>query len=638
MMILMKLFKTLILSFWGVLWLLVGQSCTPQKNAAVPKAQSGLLSIDSSFIARSINDIVLVATKVTEKDLTRKNLKEWIADKTIAVNQRRDAITVGPYRQYPEAWFYTQIVNNDSQNRQLVIDEFDHIRCDVFEVFTTKNGVVQKWGSINRLSPFSEYPIPYLTYAIPLTINAKDTLSLLIHTKRHYGRHEVNLGVSSYKTYIGTNIYDFLSKIFQIILFVLCIFLMFILGWFFEYQMMIYLGYFLFALLFVHLASWGFTDALMTFKGIGLSADNSGTFTVFISNALLLLFLRELMKVVPKNERVFMGIFCFLTGINLFGMACFFLPASVFPRVDAFFFLPQLMLLATLANLLWIFYCSLLALYKIRAYYMIVGFGIAFLPIFFQQLYGFFAKSTYLLVQVYHPTYITEPLGLTVICIYLLQGQLVSRKKLRAELSQLKESMEDLRRNEIEGIGRNLHDNVGNMLASVLGYVNLKNQNTEVIKTLLKDSINEVRVLSHTLVKQEDLPITEKLEMLVSRFNDFAAIDFYFNDFAEKKLNRIEHLRQQNLYMIVQETMTNVVKHSKATEVHIQVFENDGVLQVAIEDDGVGMPSGSTKEGIGLKNIYKRAELSAFKVMLDSNETGTHYIIEIHENNNYNSR
>ena len=184
----------------------------------------------------------------------------------------------------------------------------------------------------------------------------------------------------------------------------------------------------------------------------------------------------------------------------------------------------------------------------------------------------------------------------------------------------------------METIGRNLHDNVGNMLASVLGYLNLKNQNPEVVKNLVNESINEVRFLSHTLVKQDNLPITDKLEMLVSRFNDFSPIKLHFNDYSLGKLNKIEDSRQKNLFMIVQEALTNVVKHSKATVAHIQIFDIEGSFQVTIEDDGIGIASDSTHKGIGLQNIYKRAELSAFKISIDSNASGTNLLIDVHEN------
>jgi signal transduction histidine kinase len=621
--------KLLVMLVASMVFVLLTSSCQ-QVSSKLHLGQPVIVSAD--FQTQSLNDRVLVSTKLTEKDLTRKDLKTWISRNAIKVSQKKEAILVGSYRKYPEAWFYAQIINNSSE-KQLVVDEFNRIRCDGFEVFTVKDGNVKKWGNIDRLTPFSKYPIPFLTYAIPITINPKDTLDLLIRIKRKYGRLEVNLGVSAYETYMGEQIYQFLSKVLQVIIFILCSVLMFILGSIFGHKAMIYLSYYLISLLMVHISSWGFVSALMRFEGIGLSANNLDTFIPFLSCFFLQPFLMEWMKIVPKNEKVFKGISYFLMGINLFGAACFLVPASIFPQVDAYFFLPQLMLICSMLTILWAFYCSFVALYKAKIYYMLIGFGVAYLPFLLPQLNGAFVKSM-LLFQAYHPTFVFAALGLSFISIYLLREQLVTRKKSEENLTQLRETLENIRKNEVETIGRNLHDNVGNMLASVLGHLNLKSQNPEVVKNLVAESMHEVRFLSHNLVKQDNQPIADKFEMLVSRFNDFSTIRLYFSDFTGGKINQMELSRQENLYMMVQEILTNIIKHSKATEAHIQVSGNGESLQVTIEDDGIGIQPESHQKGIGLKNIYKRAELSAFKITLDSNPTGTNYIIEIHENNN----
>ncbi len=164
-----------ILKRWGVsiLWLCIGLGCTTGQ-AVVPTLTSPTLLIDRSFSSQSLNDKVLVCTKLTEKDLTRKDLKAWIIENKDSVNRKKEAILVGPYRQYPEAWFYAQIINTGSASRQLgVVDEVNRLRCDGIEVFTVKEGVVKSWGSIHRLTPFSDYPISFLTFAIPFHIEPK---------------------------------------------------------------------------------------------------------------------------------------------------------------------------------------------------------------------------------------------------------------------------------------------------------------------------------------------------------------------------------------------------------------------------------------------------------------------------------
>jgi signal transduction histidine kinase len=621
---LMKLFKLLIIS---VLCLCIAQSCTTKKAITAPKAPFQPVWIDANFTSQSLNEYVLVCTNLSKKDLNKKDLKAWIGKNAITVSQKKDAVLLGPYRQYPEAWFYTKIINTDSLSHQLVVDEFNHIRCDAFEVFTFKNGASKHWGSISRFTPFSDYQIPFLTYAVPITIPPKDTLNLLIHTQRQYGVHEANLGISTYQTYLSENIYHFLSKIFQTIVFVICALMMFILGRIFSYKTMTYLGFYIMSLLFLHLSSWGFIDAAFNFTGIGLSGNNVATFTVFVSIVFFHPFNIELMKPVPKNEKRFKVLSYLMMGANLLLACCFFLPIRLFHTIDVY--TPQIMIIWLMITIIWMFSWALIALFRTKIYYIFIGFSLAFLPFFIEQLNAFFVKSPIFILKIYHPTFIFAAAGLAIISIFLLRGKLVSRKKYEENLSQLKVSLEEIRKTEIEAIGRNLHDNVGNILASALGYMSLKKPKTDTSQNLVQEAINEIRFLSHNLVKDEDMPLLQKMESLVSRFNDFSAISFMFEDFSEGKINQLDKMMQQNIYMIIQEVFTNIIKHSKATEAFIQVFERENnTLQFTIEDDGIGIPNFTENKGIGLKNIYKRAELSQLKLTIDSSHAGTNFIIE----------
>ena len=137
----MKILTRLILLYLGILWLFIGQSCTPKKAVSLPSHPTAPVLIDANFTSQLLNERVLVCTKLTKKDLTRKDLKTWIVKNTITVSQKKEAILVGPYRQYPQAWFYVQLINQDSLSRQLVVDEDNRIRCDAFEVFSFKNGI-----------------------------------------------------------------------------------------------------------------------------------------------------------------------------------------------------------------------------------------------------------------------------------------------------------------------------------------------------------------------------------------------------------------------------------------------------------------------------------------------------------------
>lgn len=627
----LRIFKLLTVS---VLCLCVGQSCTKKKAVVTLKPQNVL--IDANFTSQSINEQVLVSTKFSQKDLNKKDLKAWFKSNSEKVSQQKDAIFMGNFRKYPHAWFYTQIVNTTNVSQQLVVDEFNRVRCDAFEVLTLKNGDITNRRSIDRTTPFKKYPLQFFTYAVPINILPKDTLNLLIHTQRNYGAHELNLGISTYETYLSKHIVIFLSKILQIIVFIICALGMLILGIIFKFRKLLYLSWYIVSFLFVNVTSWGFTDGISNFTSIGLSGNNVSIFSVLIVLISGVPFVNSYMDTVPKNETLYKGSAYLFNGLSLIGIISFLMPVGIFNQIYFYLDLTFLTVTSTLIAIIWALFYSFWAFYKSRIYYLIIGFGVALLPIGLTQFLSIFNKKIYLL-EANQTGYFFIAVGFSVLSIYQLREQFVTRKKLEENILHLKETMDDIRKSEVETIGRNLHDQVGNTLASALGYLNLKTIKVNVMRKLIMDSINEIRFLSHSLVKEEDTPLTEKIELLVMRFSDFSSIKFQFSDFSDAKIDSLELLNQQNIYMIVQEIMTNIIKHSKASEVFIQIFENEKSLSINIEDDGIGMENLDENKGIGLKNIQKRAEISKLKITIDSTPNGTNFIIEIPNGNSNNN-
>jgi signal transduction histidine kinase len=72
------------------------------------------------------------------------------------------------------------------------------------------------------------------------------------------------------------------------------------------------------------------------------------------------------------------------------------------------------------------------------------------------------------------------------------------------------------------------------------------------------------------------------------------------------------------IFRIVQEQITNVIKHANANEVIIEIYQDKGVLVLTIKDDGVGFDLSSKRSGVGLQNISSRAELLDGEVIINS--------------------
>jgi signal transduction histidine kinase len=80
---------------------------------------------------------------------------------------------------------------------------------------------------------------------------------------------------------------------------------------------------------------------------------------------------------------------------------------------------------------------------------------------------------------------------------------------------------------------------------------------------------------------------------------------------------------ETTVYRLVQEALTNVVKHARADKVRVAVSESAGELSVEVQDDGVGFDPDSARHGFGLAGMRERANLAGGTLSVESGERGT---------------
>ncbi len=80
---------------------------------------------------------------------------------------------------------------------------------------------------------------------------------------------------------------------------------------------------------------------------------------------------------------------------------------------------------------------------------------------------------------------------------------------------------------------------------------------------------------------------------------------------------------ETTIYRIVQEALTNVVKHARATHVEVNATVGDDVAIVEVRDDGRGFDTSSTTKGFGIKGLAERVYLEGGTLELESGEQGT---------------
>ena len=199
------------------------------------------------------------------------------------------------------------------------------------------------------------------------------------------------------------------------------------------------------------------------------------------------------------------------------------------------------------------------------------------------------------------------------------QNELFNRKLLKQKEEHLKAIVET-QENEQKRIAKDLHDGIGQSLSGIrLAMENLTlklmqklpDESTQ-LKTLTETidiACKEVRGISHQMmprILQEDGLIPAITDMLEKSFQ-FSAIDYEFEYFGIEK--RFRENVEVSLYRIAQELVNNIIKHSGANVVHVQLFKRNKILILLIEDNGSGFQFDTQKsKGIGLMNITSRVE------------------------------
>jgi len=180
--------------------------------------------------------------------------------------------------------------------------------------------------------------------------------------------------------------------------------------------------------------------------------------------------------------------------------------------------------------------------------------------------------------------------------------------------------------NERSQVGLELHDNVNQVLTTVKLYQELclsgiGNSDQLIRKSmdLLQDSINEIRSLSKRLSAPTlgKIKLHESVKELLDAVNATGKIDISFNaiQIEDVEVDPEAHLA---LYRILQEHITNILKHAKALKVEVLLLRQYDNILLHVTDDGVGFDPSKKSKGIGITNMKTRAESLKGRICLFS--------------------
>lgn len=206
--------------------------------------------------------------------------------------------------------------------------------------------------------------------------------------------------------------------------------------------------------------------------------------------------------------------------------------------------------------------------------------------------------------------------------VFHRQRQVQNKQKMdqiKAEYEKTLLNIEnEIQQDTLRHIGRELHDNVGQLLSLAKLYLgSSKPEKQTEGRLLINQIINEVRGLSKTL----NLDWVESIsleEFIKQQLDKIQSTDFCETLLVESneawKLNKDTKLV---LIRVIQECLNNAIKHASPSNIKVQMEKSDGRYLVRIEDDGKGFDTSQQSKGSGMTNLRKRMETigGAFEII-----------------------
>ncbi|WP_159472361.1 sensor histidine kinase [Chryseobacterium sp. 18068] len=212
---------------------------------------------------------------------------------------------------------------------------------------------------------------------------------------------------------------------------------------------------------------------------------------------------------------------------------------------------------------------------------------------------------------------------LTMILVYVIFIQKKTRlliaqkeKDMRFE-KELATSQIEMKEQTLNYIGQELHDDLGQKLSVVrlrqnqlIAKMNDSEKEELVeLNELLRECIQDIRNLSKTLITEQ-----------VIHFGLMESLEREINKIQKLRLLKIELITQKHdidimpkhgliLFRIIQESINNILKHSRAKNVSINIEDDHEKLDILISDNGKGFNINLKKDGSGLKNMELRAKI-----------------------------
>lgn len=215
---------------------------------------------------------------------------------------------------------------------------------------------------------------------------------------------------------------------------------------------------------------------------------------------------------------------------------------------------------------------------------------------------------------------------------------------LTGDLKQVGEMIEDVKHQQQMGlriiqaqeeerkrVAREIHDGPAQSMANVVLRTELvekvfihegiekAREELNEIKGMIRESLTDVRRIIFNLrpMALDDLGLVPTLKRYIEELSKKNHTDFEFKTFGKE--NRLPPAMEVALFRLVQESLNNVIKHAKATDVQLKLeFQRDRIFLI-VSDNGIGFDmKQKTREGFGILGMKERIKLLEGQIVIQS--------------------
>lgn len=205
---------------------------------------------------------------------------------------------------------------------------------------------------------------------------------------------------------------------------------------------------------------------------------------------------------------------------------------------------------------------------------------------------------------------------------------LIQKKREAIFEQQLALSQVELQEQTLKHIGQELHDDLGQKLSvarlmtNKIMYVPESDSNkiAEEINQLVGECLQDIRNISKAFISKQttNFDFVESLEREIFRIKRLGLLQVHYQ--INHHNLRINPEHGLILFRIIQECITNVIKHSCSKSIQLIVEDHSRMIKFMVNDQGTGFRKQRNNDGIGLKNMISRAKIINAELKINSVE------------------